>query len=79
MPIRTYPHILRRAPESSTSFGHHAGLDLLREEGRAYAEQLREAHNSVEARDYPGMVHDFIRFPGTSTVRGTRSRKSAAS
>jgi len=41
-----------------------AGLDLLREEGRAYAEQLREAHNSVEARDYPGMVHDFIRFPG---------------
>jgi acetyl esterase len=41
-----------------------AGFDPLRDEGRAYAERLREAGNSVTYRCYDGLIHGFISFTG---------------
>jgi acetyl esterase len=41
-----------------------AEFDPLRDEGRAYAERLREAGTRVVYREYPGMVHGFITSAG---------------
>jgi len=46
-----------------------AEYDPLRDEGKAYADRLREAGNEVSYFCYPGMVHGFISFGwlGTQT------------
>ncbi len=44
-----------------------AGFDPLRDEGRQYAEALRAAGNSVDAREYGSMIHAFANF---STLGG---------
>jgi acetyl esterase len=36
----------------------------LKDEGRAYAERLREAGNSVAYRCYDGLIHGFVSFTG---------------
>ena len=36
-----------------------AGFDPLRDEGRAYAEKLREAEVPVTYKEYPGLIHGF--------------------
>jgi acetyl esterase/lipase len=41
-----------------------AGYDPLLDEGRAYAERLREAGVEVEYREYADMVHGFVLFGG---------------
>jgi acetyl esterase len=41
-----------------------AEYDPLRDEGRAYADQLREAGTRVVYREYPGMVHGFVTSAG---------------
>jgi acetyl esterase len=37
-----------------------AGFDPLRDEGRAYADRLREAGVEVVHREYPGQIHGFL-------------------
>jgi acetyl esterase len=37
-----------------------AGLDVLHDEGAAYAQQLRQANVAVLHRDYPGLFHGFL-------------------
>ena len=39
-----------------------AGFDPLRDEGRQYAEALRAAGNSVDAREYGSLIHSFPNF-----------------
>ena len=41
-----------------------AGRDLLRDEGRAFARRLKQAGVSVRHKEYPGMQHGFINYPG---------------
>ena len=41
-----------------------AGFDPLRDEGRQYAEALRAAGNSVDAREFGSMIHSFPNFIG---------------
>lgn len=39
------------------------GCDFLRDEGRAYAERLRDAGVEVDEVCYPGQPHGFVNFP----------------
>lgn len=39
-----------------------AGCDPLRDEGLAYAAQLRRAGVAVQAQEWPGVTHDFIKM-----------------
>lgn len=45
-----------------------AGFDVLRDEGRAYAERLDAEGVEVEYREYPSLIHGFISMAGV--VRG---------
>ena len=43
-----------------------AEYDPLKDEGRKYAERLKEAGNEVTYKDYGGMIHGFISMPKMS-------------
>ncbi|HJU21712.1 MAG TPA: alpha/beta hydrolase fold domain-containing protein, partial [Casimicrobiaceae bacterium] len=44
-----------------------AEYDTLRDEGKAYADRLREANVRVQYSCYPGMVHGFLQMRGLVT------------
>ena len=54
-----------------------AGFDVLRDEGRAYAEALREAGVAVEYLNYEGMIHGFFNLQAALDV--SREAVKAAS
>ena len=45
-----------------------AGFDVLRDEGRAYAEALKKAGVAVEYVNYEGMIHGFFNLQGALDV-----------
>lgn len=47
-----------------------AGYDVLRDEGRAYADRLGQAGVAVECRNYDSLIHGFVSMGGV--VRGAR-------
>jgi acetyl esterase len=55
-----------------------AEYDPLRDEGRAYAERLREGGSLVVHRDYPGMIHGFVTSAGVID-QGKQAVRDAAS
>lgn len=66
-----------------------AEFDILSDQGRAYAQRLRDAGVPVVQSCYPGMLHDFVTLPGlfataweaidqiTASLRTAFSRPSA--
>ncbi|WP_431914885.1 alpha/beta hydrolase [Nonomuraea jabiensis] len=51
-----------------------AEADVLRDEGEAYADKLREAGVPVVAVRYQGIIHDFVML---NALRGTRAAEAA--
>ncbi|MEE1837798.1 alpha/beta hydrolase [Streptomyces sp. SP17KL33] len=51
-----------------------AEADVLRDEGEAYADKLREAGVAVTAVRYQGIIHDFVML---DALRGTRAAEAA--
>ena len=45
-----------------------AEYDPLKDEGKAYADQLKEAGNEVIYKDYAGMIHGFFNMPRLTKV-----------
>jgi acetyl esterase len=54
-----------------------AELDVLRSEGEALVERLREAGAAVESKTFTGLVHGFL--SATATVRKARDAMTMAS
>lgn len=56
-PLKASLEQLRNMPDAMILNGE---ADVLRDEGEAYANKLREAGNSVTAVRFQGMIHDFV-------------------
>jgi acetyl esterase len=55
-----------------------AECDVLRDEGEAYENKLREAGVRVTGFRYPGMIHDFVMLNALSTTAAARGAISQA-
>ena len=61
---RASPLRARHFADLPSAFVITAEYDPLRDEGRAYAERLREAGTPTVHRDYAGMIHGFVTSAG---------------
>ncbi len=70
-PLRAHPEQLVGLPPALVIT---AEVDVLRDEGEAYAAKLRQAGVPVTAVRYQGIVHDFVMV---NALRGTRAAEGA--
>lgn len=70
-PLRATVEQLRDLPEALIITGE---ADVLRDEGEAYANKLREAGVTVTAVRFQGIIHDFVML---NALAGTNAKKGA--
>ncbi|MEV6026422.1 alpha/beta hydrolase [Streptomyces sp. NPDC052036] len=70
-PLRATPEQLKGLPPALVIT---AEADVLRDEGEAYADRLRQAGVPVTAARYPGVIHDFVML---NALRETQAAEAA--
>ncbi|GHK03421.1 hypothetical protein SY2F82_52520 [Streptomyces sp. Y2F8-2] len=65
---------MAKPSEGGPGHAHEDAADVLRDEGEAYANKLRQAGVPVTAVRYQGVIHDFVML---NALRGTHAAEAA--
>lgn len=69
-PLKATLEQLKNLPDAMILNGE---ADVLRDEGEAYANKLREACNDVTALQFQGMIHDFVMLNSLDQTNACRA------